>query len=74
MLTFLQNNLANIIIGVVLLILLALAVRYIVGKARRGECAGCSGCSGSRDQSASGQGCCAGCHACTHSEANRKTS
>lgn len=46
MLTFLADNLATIIISLVLLGLVFLAIRYQVRKRRDGGCGcGCSGCS-----------------------------
>lgn len=49
MLTFLADNLATIIISLVLLGLVFLAIRYQVRKRRDGGCGcGCSGCSQAR--------------------------
>lgn len=75
MLEWLAAHAATIIISAVLIVLLALAIRYIVKKRRSGGCVGCDAC-------ASKGGCtaCHGCasntaaHACcSHSEERNKT-
>lgn len=56
MLEWLAANAATIVISAVLIVLLALAVRYIVKKRKSGGCAGCDGCSA--------KGGCSACHGC----------
>lgn len=58
MLEWLAAHAATIIISAVLIVLLALAVRYIIKKRRSGGCIGCDACSGK-------EGGCSACHGCT---------
>lgn len=58
MLEWLAAHAATIIISAVLIVLLALAVRYVIKKRRSGGCAGCDACSGK-------EGGCSACHGCT---------
>lgn len=44
MLNFLIANLANIIIGAVLIVIVALIVRNMFKRKKRGQCATCDGC------------------------------
>ncbi len=54
MLEWLAAHAATIVISALLIVLLALAIRYIVKKRKSGGCVGCDACS-------SGSG---GCHGC----------
>lgn len=58
MLEWLAAHAATIIISAVLIVLLALSVRYIIKKRRSGECVGCDACSGKKE------GGCSACHGC----------
>lgn len=58
MLEWLAAHVATIIISAILIVLLALAVRYIIKKRRSGGCVGCDACSGK-------EGGCSACHGCT---------
>lgn len=58
MLEWLAAHAATIIISAVLIVLLALAVRYIIKKRRSGGCIGCDACSGKA-------GGCSACRGCT---------
>ncbi len=58
MLEWLAAHAATIIISAVLIVLLALAVRYIIKKRRSGGCIGCDACSGK-------EGGCSACRGCT---------
>ncbi len=55
MLEWLAANAATIVISAVLIVLLALAIRYIVKKRKNGGCVGCEACSSSK-------GGCSACH------------
>lgn len=56
MLEWLAANAATIVISVVLIVLLALAIRYIVKKRKSGGCVGCDACHS--------KGGCSACHGC----------
>lgn len=58
MLEWLAAHAATIIISAVLIVLLALSVRYIIKKRRSGGCVGCDACSGKKE------GGCSACHGC----------
>lgn len=50
--SWIADNAATIIVGAVLLIAVALAIRYMIKKAKKGQCIGCyqcckNGCCGS---------------------------
>lgn len=57
MLEWLAANAATIVISAVLIVLIALAIRYIVKKRRSGGCVGCDACSA--------KGGCSACHGCS---------
>ncbi len=45
--TWLAENAATIVIGSILLVAVILAIRYVVKKAKKGQCIGCDGhCNG----------------------------
>ena len=46
MLEWLAANAATIIVGAVLIVLVAMAIRQIIKAKKKGGCAGCNGCSG----------------------------
>ncbi|HMM31670.1 MAG TPA: FeoB-associated Cys-rich membrane protein [Clostridia bacterium] len=55
---FLTQNLATIVISVVLVLFVALAIRSVVKSKKKGACAGCSGCASRQNEEAP----CCGCH------------